>query len=177
MRFATGMVHPCLSANRRIHLRKQGRRHLYECDTALVTGRGESGHVTDHAAAQRHHAGIACESVGDQHIEHPRDVRQCFVDFAVRQRHLDATPGRQRCREPGGIQRPDSCVRDQQDVASRDGAGEFIRKCHRAGADEDRITASPKSDFDALHAQVHVCRPWRPRKRSICGLNPWLARP
>src|SRR5437763_2475335 len=50
---SSGQVHARLSANRRIELRKQGRRHLNECDAAQVSRRCEPREITDHAAAER----------------------------------------------------------------------------------------------------------------------------
>ena len=86
---AAGMVHAGLAADGGIHLRQQRGRHLHERDAALVAGRREAGHVADDAAAQRHDAGIAREAVGDQHVQHARDVREGLVLLAVRQDDFD----------------------------------------------------------------------------------------
>ena len=44
-----------LAADRRIHLRQQGRRDLDEVDAALVDRRGEARQIADHAAAEGDH--------------------------------------------------------------------------------------------------------------------------
>ena len=76
---AAGMVDAGLAADRRIHLREQRGWNLHERDAALVTGGREAGHVADHAAAQRNDAGIARKAVGDEHVEHARDVGERLV--------------------------------------------------------------------------------------------------
>ena len=172
---AAGMIDAGLAADRRIHLREQRRWHLHERDAALVTGGGEASHVADHAAAQRNDAGIAREAVGDQHVEHARDVRERLVHLAVRQRHFHATPRRERGGELGGVQRPDGRVGDQQDVARGNGPVELGLELHGAGADEDRIAAYSQFYFDSLHAESVVadCAD----VQSICGLRPFPGPP
>ena len=149
---AAGMIDAGLAADRRVHLGEQRGWHLHEGDAALVTGRGEASHVADHAAAQRDDAGIARETVGDQDVEHARDVRERLVRLAVGQRHLDAASRRERGGELRGVQRADGRVGDQQDVACGYGAVELGLELHGAGADEDRIAAFSQIYFDSLHA-------------------------
>ena len=119
------MIDAGLAADGGIHLRQQRGGHLHEGDAALVAGGGKAGHVADHAAAERDDAGVAREAVGDQHVEHARDVRERLVHLAVGQRHLDAAPRRERGGELGGVQRPDGGVGDQQHVARRNRLAEL----------------------------------------------------
>ena len=123
---AARMIDAGLAAHRRVHLGQQGGRHLHEGDAALVTGSGESGHVADHATAQRDDAGIAAESICDQHVEHARDVRERLVHLAIRQRHFDAASRRERGGEPGGVQRAHGRIGHQQDVACGYRPGKFF---------------------------------------------------
>ena len=50
--FALGKIHRNFSAHRGIHLSEKRGRDLYKFDPAQETGRGKSGKIADHAAAQ-----------------------------------------------------------------------------------------------------------------------------
>jgi hypothetical protein len=117
---AARMVDAGLAAHRRVHLGQQRRGHLDERDPALIAGGRKAGHVADHSAAERDDAGVAGESIGDQHIEHPGNIGESLVNLPVRKRHLDATARRERGGKSGRVQRPHGGVRHEQHVARRD---------------------------------------------------------
>ena len=66
---AARVIDPGLAADRGIDLRQQRRRHLYEIDAALVTGRRKSGDVADDTAAECDDAGIAIQPGAHERVE------------------------------------------------------------------------------------------------------------
>jgi hypothetical protein len=74
-----------LAAHRRIDQRQQGGRHLNEIDATLVDGRGKSGHVADHTAAEGHDQTPAVETRLQQRIEDAVQAVPGLVGFTGRQ--------------------------------------------------------------------------------------------
>ena len=99
------------------------------------------------------------------------------MHFAVRQRHLDAAPRRERRGELGRVQRTDGGIGHQQDVARGNRPGEFVAALHGAGADEDRIAAKAEFYVNALHLGS-MSRPSTVASvTSISGIRPGAAPP
>ena len=57
--FAQGMVDAGFTADRRIHLRQQGGRHLHKGHAAHKAGRRKARHIAHHTTAQRKQHGFA----------------------------------------------------------------------------------------------------------------------
>ena len=114
---ATRVIDGGLAAHSRIHLRQQRRRHLHERHAALVAGRGETGQVADHAAAEGEHRAVAPEAVGDQDIEHARGVGERLVGLAVRQYDFQRAPRAQASAQRPQVQRRDGRIADDEHVA------------------------------------------------------------
>ena len=79
------MIDGRLAADRRVHLRQQGRRNLHKRRTALPAGSSKTGHVSDHPAAQCHQRRLTLGTHGNQGIKNAVERLPVLVRFAVRQ--------------------------------------------------------------------------------------------
>ncbi|KAG0928772.1 hypothetical protein G6F31_017594 [Rhizopus arrhizus] len=82
-------VHRGLAAHRRIDHRQQGGRQLHAVHPAHPARRSEARQVTDHAAAQREHAGIAGGTQRGQRFDGAAELGQGLGGFA-RSQHVFA---------------------------------------------------------------------------------------
>ncbi len=175
---AAGVIDAGLAAHGRVDLGQQRRRHLHEVDAALVAGGREPGHVADHAAAERDHAGIAVQAGLDQRVEHALEHGQGLVLLAIGQfdrAHALAGEAREQAR---GVQRTDRFVRDDEDVARRDVTGDQVRVVEQACADHDRVAASAQVDLQRLRrAARHGSSPSTPSWRQIWSTTVFTLRP
>lgn len=109
-----------LAAHRGVDLGQQGGRHLDEVDPTLVAGRGETGHVTDDAAAQGDQGSLAVMPLLQQGIEDQLQGFPLLVGLAVGQHHRGDLMALQ-CLEQGfQIERSDRFVADHRDPATDD---------------------------------------------------------
>jgi hypothetical protein len=151
---AQRMVDAGLAADRRVHLGQQRGGHLDEVDAPLVDGRRETGHVADHAAAQRHEDCAAVEAMFEQRIEDRVQRPPVLVRLAVGQRHLDDAVGvrLERRAQPGCVQRRHGDVADDRDLAAGDDRGQQVAPVEQALADGDGIAALGEGDDDFTHS-------------------------
>jgi len=73
-----------LAADRAVHHREQGRRHLVIIDAPQVARRGKAAQVADHAAADEKDRGRAVEPLLRQKIERPAQLRERLAPLARR---------------------------------------------------------------------------------------------
>ena len=139
-----------LAADRRVDLRQQRRGHLHEGHAAHVAGRGEAGHVADHAAAQREQHRPAVAGGAQQRVVDALERRGVLEGFAVGQldRQHPCVVRRQRRLQPGGVQRPDGGVGDDHRGLRLRQAGPGGGIVQQAGADQDVVAAIAQLDAD-----------------------------
>ena len=135
------MVDTGLAAHRRVDLGQQGGRHLDKIHAALVAGRGKTGHVANHTAAQGDHGGSTVMARSQQAIKDQLQGFPVFVGFAVRQHHGDHRVCRQAAAQTLKIQRRDRFVGDDRHLP----AGNMRRKqfglVQQTCANVDRVAA------------------------------------
>ena len=146
------MIHAGLAADRRIHLRQQGRRNLDEIDAALIARGGKPRDVAHDATAQRQHTGIATEAVGHQHIENARDVGQRLERFAVGQDALDDSPVRKPSLDGVGVERRYGRITYQDHIARAYPLAEDRGVVEQTAADQDRVGACAECNIQDFHA-------------------------
>ncbi len=89
--FAFREIHAGLAADRAIDLRHESRRNMHQADTSQVGGRGKSGYVTDHTAADRDDRRLTVCARSNQLARDLLDAREMFRGFAVvEENHRDA---------------------------------------------------------------------------------------
>jgi hypothetical protein len=71
-----------LAAHRRIDHRQQGGRQLHAVHAAHPAGGGETGEITDHAAAEGEHAGVAGGAERGQRFDRTAELGQRLGGFA-----------------------------------------------------------------------------------------------
>ena len=151
-----------LAADRGIDHRQQRGRQLHAIDAAHPAGCGESGHVADHAAAERIDAGVAgCPHFrkrGDDAVE----VVEGLGALAGRQdQHceLRVWARRPQCRDHRiAIQGGDMFVADHQGVASAQGVRQQGGVAQQAIPDMDGIgRGTADIDFSEGHAAASRC--------------------
>jgi hypothetical protein len=142
-----------LAAHRRIDERQQGGRHLNEIDATLVDGRGKSGHVADHTAAEGHDQAPAVESRLQQRIEDAVQAVPGLVGFTGRQGHgqqrgsVIAQAGAQ----PGLVQRAHSLVGDDRHLTAAGQRAQGIALSEQTGLDQDGVAAFGEGNLDRSH--------------------------
>ena len=158
---AGGTIDAGLSADRRIDLRQQRRRHLDERDSPLVRGRRETRDVADDAAAQRDDRRLAVESRLEQSIENRRPRIDGLVLLSVRNGDDRRVRARffERIAHPAKKQWGNCLVGD--DGKLRIGSGQQRRhRVQRAVTDVDRVFAAGQRDVDDA---MRGCTVWTVR--------------
>ena len=147
--FAQRMVDAHLAADRTVHLREEGRRHLRQGQAAQERRRGKAGRVPQHATAHRDDACPAVGAVLHECVVHPRHRLQVLAAFAIGHEHDGHVA--ERCQRRLAMKLPDTRRRHDDAAAGEAGGIEQRAKLRKvAGADVDRIRARGKVDCNAF---------------------------
>ena len=151
------MVDADFSADRRVDLRQQRRRHVDQRDAAQIRGRGEPGHVADHAAAEREQRRGAIGVGANQRLVDARDILQVLEALAVGDEDRLAEAG---FRQPRSMQPPDERARDDEPPRRRlDVVEEARQPVEQAVFERDGVAARGRVDVDANHVCVRPVGP------------------
>ena len=156
--FPLADVDPGLAADRGIDLRDDGRRHLYEGDTAVENGGDEARQIPDHAATQRDDQRLPVMS-GADHFP-----AECFrLDHRFRRLASgDRVQGRvetgsfQGFHQGTGVKSSHRVVADNRRAQAGDPGliERFSGLAEQAGFDEDRVGAVSEIDVDGRHGGI-----------------------
>ena len=147
---AARVVDGGLAAHRGIHLGQQGGGDLDKVHAALVAGGGETHHVTDHTAAQRHQRGGARVPLGHQGVENTFQRGQGFVLLAVRQDQGVALQVAQTRGNRLQVKRGDGLVADHHHLIAAHMAADQIL-AQQAAVDIDGVAAFGQRHVKLLH--------------------------
>ena len=145
------MIDGGLAAHRRVHVRQQRGRNLYQIDAALIAGGNEARQIADDTAAQRQHDAIAPDAIGDHDVEYAAGGAQRLVLLAIGQDHFHHPLPLQALLERLGVQRRDHRIADQHRVAAGQVRGQQFARTQQPGADQDRVGALAQADGEGLH--------------------------
>ena len=111
------MVDRSLATHRGIYLGQQGRGHLHEAYAAHVYGCSKTGHITDHAAAQRDDNRAAIKLRAQHRVKNKIECFPAFVGLAIRQDnwHDAFARGSQNFSHPLAHEPLNNRIRDQGD--------------------------------------------------------------
>ncbi len=145
------MVYPGLTANRRIHLGKQGRGNLDVGDSPLVTGGREPGHVAHHAATERNHCAIAREPRLHQSIQDLCKLVEGLEPFSIRQNRDSNVAISQGFLQILEIQGRDRLVADYHHLIPGETGVEQVAADEQSRADEDGVAAGAQIEIQPFH--------------------------
>ena len=149
---AARVIDAGLAADRGIDLREQRRRHLHEVDAALVAGGREPGHVADHAAAERDHAGVAVQpSARPARRRRGRGTRaSCAARRRAATHRRRAGPARPRSRRSRYSGPTVSLVTTSTSRAGDPARRATRRVVNQPRTDQDRVARVPEVHVDAF---------------------------
>jgi hypothetical protein len=152
---AERVIHTRLAANRGVDLREQRRGQLHAGDAAQVCRGRESGHVANHAAAERDERRAAIGLRLDEPVVDAGRCRQRLVLLAVgdEDRRLAA----QRCGQCRAVQTPHGGRRHDESAGRRGRVAieQRVERRQQARAYENRARAAARAQVQLLHGCYH----------------------
>ncbi len=156
---AKRMVDGRLAAYRGIDLGQQGRGYLHKRHTAHVTRRSKTGHVTNHATAQRKQDSFPVTAVFQQRVKNQLQGLPVLIDLAIRkhsQQHLFVVPAERRLELPG-IKGGDGGIADNQRRCRRRKLSVSGRFTQKFRTNNNRVTALCEVDLNFGACWRDIC--------------------
>ena len=139
---AERVVHADLAADRAVHLRQQRRRHLHDGDAAEVRGRGKTGDVADHAAADGDDRADAVRAGANQRVVDL--ARPWPAACSARRRECRIGSSRRDPVQTVAVEAPHRLARDHEAPGRHAGARRAARRAASRHRAQSRCAYSPE---------------------------------